>query len=162
MAKQFAYTFVFKAGNFVTRSLLALGISYNGSALITVAGRKTGVPHSTPISMVEFDGQRYVQSPFGSVNWVRNLRSAGTAPLSWGSRHETVTATELSPNRPRRSSSRCWRTRQNDSGVLRRDGGIEPRGYDPRRLQPRRLRRPPGILTTAYAYAELSVCRACK
>ena len=47
--------------------------------------------------MIEFEGQRYVQSPFGSVNWVRNLRAAGTATLSWGRRHETVTVTELSP-----------------------------------------------------------------
>jgi deazaflavin-dependent oxidoreductase (nitroreductase family) len=97
MAKQFQYTFVFKAGNAVQKTLLALGISLNGSALITVPGRKTGVPHSTPITMVEFDGQRYVQSPFGNVNWVRNLRAAGKATLSWGRRHETVTVTELNP-----------------------------------------------------------------
>ena len=97
MAKQFQYTWVFKAGNVFTRSLLALGIRFNGSVLITVAGRKTGRPHSTPISMVEFEGQRYVQSPFGNVDWVRNLRAAGKATLSWGRRHETVTVTELSP-----------------------------------------------------------------
>jgi deazaflavin-dependent oxidoreductase (nitroreductase family) len=97
MAKKFQYSFVFKAGNFVTKNLLALGISFNGSALITVAGRKTGQPHSTPITMVEFEGQRYVQSPFGSVNWVRNLRAAGTATLSWGRRHESIVATELTP-----------------------------------------------------------------
>ena len=97
MAKQFRYTFVFKAGNVFTKSLLALGISFNGSALITVPGRKTGRPHSTPITMVEFNGQRYVQSPFGSVQWVRNLRAAGKATLSRGRRHETVIATELSP-----------------------------------------------------------------
>jgi deazaflavin-dependent oxidoreductase (nitroreductase family) len=97
MAKKFQYSFVFKAGNAFTRSLLALGISFNGSALITVPGRKSGVPRSTPISMVEFEGQRYVQSPFGSVDWVRNLRAAGKATLSWGSRHETVVATELTP-----------------------------------------------------------------
>jgi len=35
MAKQFQYSFVFKAGNVFTRGLLALGISFNGSALIT-------------------------------------------------------------------------------------------------------------------------------
>jgi len=97
MAKQFQYTLLFKAGNFFTRSLLALGISFNGSTLITVPGRKTGQPHSTPITVVEFEGQRYVQSPFGSVNWVRNLRTAGQATLSWGRRHETVIATELTP-----------------------------------------------------------------
>jgi deazaflavin-dependent oxidoreductase (nitroreductase family) len=97
MAKQFKYTFVFKAGNALTRTLLKLGISFNGAALITVPGRKTGVPRSTPISMVEFDGQRYVQSPFGNVDWVRNLRAAGQATLSWGPRRETVAVAELSP-----------------------------------------------------------------
>ena len=97
MAKQFEYSFVFKAGNVFTRILLALGIRFNNSALIIVPGRKTGRPHSTPISLVEYQGQRYVQSPFGSVNWVRNLRAAGKATLSWGSRHETVIATELTP-----------------------------------------------------------------
>ncbi|MGI9146445.1 MAG: nitroreductase family deazaflavin-dependent oxidoreductase [Chloroflexota bacterium] len=97
MPKEFHYTFVFKAGNVLTRSLLALGISFNGSALITVPGRRTGRPRSTPITMVDFNGRRYVQSPFGSVDWVRNLRAAGKATLSWGRRRETVSVTELSP-----------------------------------------------------------------
>src|ERR1700687_2056286 len=97
MAKKFQFTFVFKAGNVVMKSLLALGISVNGTTLITVPGRKTGQPRSTPITMVELDGQRYIQSPFGNVDWVRNLRAAGQATLSWGRRHETVTVTELSP-----------------------------------------------------------------
>jgi deazaflavin-dependent oxidoreductase (nitroreductase family) len=97
MAKRFKYSLVFKAGNVFTRTLLACGISFNGSALITVPGRKTGVPRSTPVTMIEVDGQRYVQSPFGNVDWVRNLRAAGQATLSWGRRHETVVATELSP-----------------------------------------------------------------
>ncbi len=97
MAKEFQYSPMFKAGNAFMRSMLALGISLNGTTLITVPGRKTGRPQSTPITMVEFNGQRYVQSPFGSVNWVRNLRAAGKATLSWGRRRETVIATELTP-----------------------------------------------------------------
>src|ERR1700687_4220314 len=97
MAKKFEYTLVFKVGNVFTKTLLAFGISFNGSTLITVPGRKTGQPRSTPITMVEYQGQRYVQSPFGSVDWVRNLRAAGKATLSWGPRHETVSVTELSP-----------------------------------------------------------------
>ena len=97
MAKQFQNSLMFKTGNLFMRSLLALGISFNGTTLITVPGRKTGRPRSTPITMVEFNGQRYVQSPFGSVDWVRNLRAAGKATLSWGRRHETVTITELTP-----------------------------------------------------------------
>src|SRR5216684_4643378 len=97
MAKQYQHSLMFKAGNAFMRSMLALGVSLNGTTLIPVPGRKTGRPQSTPITMVEFEGQRYVQSPFGSVNWVRNLRTAGQATLSWGRRHETVIATELSP-----------------------------------------------------------------
>ena len=77
--------------------MLSFGISYNGSTLITVPGRKTGRPHSTPISIQEVDGQRYLQSPFGNVNWARNLRAAGKATLSWGRRQEAVSVTELSP-----------------------------------------------------------------
>ena len=97
MAKEFQYSPMFKAGNAFMRSMLALGISLNGTTLITVPGRKTGRPQSTPITMVELNGQRYVQSPFGSVDWVRNLRAAGKATLSWGRRRETVIATELTP-----------------------------------------------------------------
>src|SRR3979411_2375717 len=97
MEKQYQPSLMFKAGNLFMRSTLALGISLNGSALITVPGRKTGRPHSTPITMVEYQGQRYVQSPFGSVNWVRNLRAAGQATLSWGRRRETIVVTELTP-----------------------------------------------------------------
>lgn len=97
MAKQFQYSLMFKAGNLFMRSMLALGISLNGTTLITVPGRKTGRPQSTPITMVEFEGQRYVQSPFGSVQWVRNLRAAGKATLSWGRRREKIEVTELTP-----------------------------------------------------------------
>src|SRR6202165_742681 len=90
MAKQFKYNYVFKIGNTLTRTLLALGIRFNDSTLITVPGRKTGAPHSTPITMVEYEGQRYLQSPFGNVDWVRNLRAAGKATLSWGRRREEL------------------------------------------------------------------------
>jgi deazaflavin-dependent oxidoreductase (nitroreductase family) len=97
VAKKFEHNIVFKTGNVVMRTLLSLGISLNGTTLITVPGRKTWQPRSTPITMVTYDGQRYVQSPFGNVDWVRNLRAAGKADLSWGRRHETVTVTEVTP-----------------------------------------------------------------
>src|SRR5437762_1770517 len=95
MAKRFEHNAVFKVGNFFMRTMLSLGISLNGTTLITVPGRKSGKPRSTPITMVTFEGQRYIQSPFGNVDWVRNLRAAGKADLSWGRRHETVTVTEM-------------------------------------------------------------------
>ena len=44
MAKQYEHSLMFKAGNTFMRSMLALGISLNGTTLITVPGRKTGRP----------------------------------------------------------------------------------------------------------------------
>jgi hypothetical protein len=38
-----------------------------------------------------------VQSPYGEVNWVRNLRAAGEGILTMGRRQEPVTAVALTP-----------------------------------------------------------------
>jgi deazaflavin-dependent oxidoreductase (nitroreductase family) len=67
------------------------------NALITVRGRKTGVPRTTPVALVEIDGKRWVIGTFGETNWVRNLRAAGEATLSVGSRREEVRSVELTP-----------------------------------------------------------------
>jgi hypothetical protein len=44
---------------------------------------------------LEYQGRRIVQSPYGEVDWVRNLRAAGKASLQRGRRIETVTVREL-------------------------------------------------------------------
>jgi hypothetical protein len=46
---------------------------------------------------VKTRGGRGVISPFGEVNWVRNLRKTGTATIGVGRRREEVTAVELGP-----------------------------------------------------------------
>jgi hypothetical protein len=45
--------------------------------------------------VIEEDGRRYLVSPYGIVDWVRNLRAAGQATLTRGRRSEKVQATEL-------------------------------------------------------------------
>lgn len=65
------------------------------NALITVRGRKSGEPRTTPVALVELDGRRWVIGTFGEVNWVRNLRAAGAATVAIGKRHEEVQASEL-------------------------------------------------------------------
>ena len=48
--------------------------------------------------MIQLQGIRYSIGPralFGDVDWVRNLRAAGTATLTRGQHVETVTAREL-------------------------------------------------------------------
>lgn len=65
-------------------------------ALLTVRGRKTGVPRSTPITICENGGRRGLISPFGETHWARNLRAAGRATLTLAGRSQEVTAVELS------------------------------------------------------------------
>jgi deazaflavin-dependent oxidoreductase (nitroreductase family) len=81
--------------NPVVRRILKVGALLGPNALITIPGRKTGVPHTTPVALIEIDGRRWVISPFGDVNWVRNLRAARRATLSVGDRRDAVLATEL-------------------------------------------------------------------
>jgi deazaflavin-dependent oxidoreductase (nitroreductase family) len=82
--------------NPIAQRMLGVGIPMGPNALITVRGRKSGEPRTTPIALIEIGGRRWVSSPFGDVNWVRNLRSAGQATLTFGRREEKVTAIELS------------------------------------------------------------------
>ena len=79
----------------IAKRLLGAGVPMGPNALVTTRGRKSGLPRTTPVALVELDGQRWVQSPFGEVNWVRNLRASGEATLAFGSRQEAVSATEL-------------------------------------------------------------------
>ncbi|MGA7911769.1 MAG: nitroreductase family deazaflavin-dependent oxidoreductase [Candidatus Dormiibacterota bacterium] len=75
--------------------LIGVGIPFGPNALMTVRGRKTGEPRTTPVAIVEVDHRRWIQGAFGEVNWVRNLRAAGEATLTIGKRQEPVHTTEL-------------------------------------------------------------------
>src|ERR1700720_2449764 len=81
--------------NRVAQRMLAAGVPMGPNALITVRGRKSGEPRTTPVALIEIQGRRWVSSPYGDVNWVRNLRASGEASLTIGGRHETVIAVEL-------------------------------------------------------------------
>ena len=81
--------------NRVAQRMLAAGVPMGPNALITVRGRKSGEPRTTPVALIEIEGRRWVSSPYGDVNWVRNLRASGEASLTIGGRHETVIAVEL-------------------------------------------------------------------
>ena len=83
--------------NPISRLLIAAGVPMGPNVLITVRGRKTGLPRTTPVTIIENAGRRGLISPFGEVNWVRNLRAAGRATITVGRRKEEVTAVELEP-----------------------------------------------------------------
>ena len=81
----------------ITRSLLGTRMPMGFNGLITIRGRKSGLPRTTPIAIIQVSGRRWVWSPWGDVNWVRNLRAAGGAQITFRPRKDEVRATELDP-----------------------------------------------------------------
>ena len=79
----------------VLKLLLVVGVPLGPNRLVTIRGRKSGLPRTTPIAMIEVAGRRWVWAPWGEVNWVRNLRAAGRATINVRGRTEEVTASEL-------------------------------------------------------------------
>jgi deazaflavin-dependent oxidoreductase (nitroreductase family) len=81
--------------NPIARRLLAAGVPMGPNVLITVRGRKSGLPRTTPLTIVAFSGRRWLMAPFGEVDWVRNLRAAGRTTITVRRRNEEVAAVEL-------------------------------------------------------------------
>ena len=82
--------------NALVRPLARLGLTGPRTHLLTVPGRRTGKPWSTPVSIVEDDGERWLVAPYGDRNWVKNARSAGWVELRRGRRRERLAVEELS------------------------------------------------------------------
>ncbi len=66
---------------------LGLPISRDESPVVlTVPGRKTGKPRSTPVTPMDVDGKRYVVNGYPGADWVNNVRAAGEVTLTQGRR----------------------------------------------------------------------------
>lgn len=72
------------------------GLPLAGSRVLAVRGRVSGEWRTTPVNPLDLDGARYLVSPRGHGQWVRNLRAAGQGELRAGRRTERFTAVELS------------------------------------------------------------------
>ena len=92
------------AKDFPPRSLkivnrLIVGLHRLGLALpmptLTVRGRKTGKPRSTPVAPYKVDGRRYVVGGDSGADWVKNARAAGEGVLVRGRRSERVRLVNL-------------------------------------------------------------------
>jgi deazaflavin-dependent oxidoreductase (nitroreductase family) len=92
--------------------LTRMGISVWGSRVLAVRGRVSGEWRTTPVNPLTFEGERYLVSPRGNTQWVRNMRAAGGGELRIGRRVERFTATEVPvEDRPRilRAYLKRWR-----------------------------------------------------
>lgn len=67
-----------------------------GGPTLTVRGRRSGRPTSTPVPPFAHEGSRHLASGGGETEWVRNLRGAGEGGLRRGRTRETFRAVEVS------------------------------------------------------------------
>jgi deazaflavin-dependent oxidoreductase (nitroreductase family) len=97
MAKLYEVTRRIRLENAILSAAIRLGIAPKGMRLVAVKGRATGQLRETPIEPIEMDGKRWLVSPFGEVNWVRNARKAGEVRLRRGRTVEYLKVRESDP-----------------------------------------------------------------
>jgi deazaflavin-dependent oxidoreductase (nitroreductase family) len=81
--------------NKAVAGLVRMGIGVYGARVLAVRGRTSGQWRTTPVNPLTIGGERYLVSPRGHTQWVRNMRVAGGGELRIGRRSETFTATEV-------------------------------------------------------------------
>ena len=65
--------------------------------VLVVAGRRTGKPRRTPLTVIDLNGERYLLEGFPGADWASNVRAAdGVAQLSDGDELRDVRLVELS------------------------------------------------------------------
>ena len=86
-----------RALNAVVRPLAKAGLTGPRTHVLTVRGRTTGKPWSTPVSIVRIGGERWLVAPYGDRNWVKNARAARRVELRRGRHDELLGVEELAP-----------------------------------------------------------------
>jgi deazaflavin-dependent oxidoreductase (nitroreductase family) len=80
---------------------LGVGFGGKGPVMLTVAGRKSGKPRSTPVTPMTVDGKRYIVGGLPGSDWAANARAAGEAMLRIGRQTERVRLAEMSADEAR-------------------------------------------------------------
>ena len=84
-----------RALNAVVRPLARLGLTGPRTHLLTVPGRASGKLWSTPVSIVDYGGERWLVAPYGERNCVKNARAAGSVDLRRGRRSDRLAVEEV-------------------------------------------------------------------
>lgn len=91
---------LFLVVTWILKGLLRVGLPMGPMVLLTVRGRKSGEPRTTPVDLFERNGRSFLVSTHRqeSSNWVRNLRAAGDGVLTRGRSRRPITVVELPPD----------------------------------------------------------------
>jgi deazaflavin-dependent oxidoreductase (nitroreductase family) len=93
--KQYQHTTTARIYNRVISRLLRIGIPIGPMALLTVPGRQSGLPRSTPVALAPNGAGWHLVAAYGPVDWVKNLRAARRGTITMRGRRIPVTAQEL-------------------------------------------------------------------
>ena len=113
-----------KPMNKVFMAVQRIGIGMKDLPVLTVPGRKSGKPRSTPLSVLEHEGKRYLLEGFPGADWARNVRAAdGRATLTTGKHREQVLLVELDRHEAL-PVLRLWPERMADGAKIMADAGV--------------------------------------
>ncbi|HEX3283981.1 MAG TPA: nitroreductase/quinone reductase family protein [Mycobacterium sp.] len=90
-----------KPMNRVVRALQKLGIPTGPAMVLTVPGRKSGLPRSTPMTPFTYRGNMYTVAGYPGADWAANARAAGTGTLSRGRKSRQINIVELDTEQSR-------------------------------------------------------------
>ena len=95
MPETFHMTRGMRIGSTILTALLRAGLPLGSLTLLSVRGRKSGKISTLPVALVKQGDTRFLVAAFGEVNWVRNLRAAGSAQVTRGRYTEVAGVVEL-------------------------------------------------------------------
>lgn len=84
-----------KPMNKILMAMQKLGIAAGPVRVLTVVGRKSGEPRSTPATPFTYQGQTYVAGGYPKADWVLNARAAGEGTVTRGRSVQRVAFVEL-------------------------------------------------------------------
>ncbi len=84
-----------KPMNRIVKAMQRLGIRTGPAMILTVPGRKTGRPRSTPMTPFTYRGDMYTVAGYPGADWAANARSAGVGMLSRGRKSQKIRIVEL-------------------------------------------------------------------
>ncbi|MGO9962515.1 MAG: nitroreductase family deazaflavin-dependent oxidoreductase [Acidimicrobiales bacterium] len=98
MARTYRLGVTRRVVNALVAALVRRGIGDKSSYLLTTTGRRSGQERTTPVIVLESEGERFLVSPYGAVGWVHNVRASNRVELRRGKTVESATAEELDPD----------------------------------------------------------------
>lgn len=112
--------------NVAVKLFTRLGIRIGPVNVITVAGRKSGKPRSTPVTPWQVDGKKYVIAGIGTSDWARNARAAGEGTLTSGRARTHVRLTEVTDPALKERIVMAFGTENRAGGSFLVQAGVAP------------------------------------